>query len=132
LDNGSLKNLPHEPGRIYGMKSWKLALLGVVAGACVAGGYSVPALAQAGTTAAPTAPPPATHRFRQEDVFNTMTKVSRDVWRAKISGTSAQHMQELFLDGQRAYFKGDYDAAMSDFTAAEKIYKKYPNAITPD
>lgn len=35
-------------------------------------------------------------------------------------------MQELFLDGRRAYFKGDYDSAMSDFMAAEKIYKKYP------
>jgi len=113
------------------MKSWRLAILGVLAGACVGSAYSVPAFAQAGM-AAPTAPPPATHKFRKEDVYDTMTKVSRDVWRAKISGASAQHMQELFLDGQRAYFKGDYDAAMSDFTAAEKIYKKYPNAIVPD
>jgi hypothetical protein len=47
-----------------------------------------------------------------------MAKVSREVWRAKYSGASAQHIQELFLDGQRAYFKGDYDAAMSDFMAA--------------
>ena len=114
------------------MKSWKLALLGVVASACIGGAYSVPAFAQAGTTAAPTAPPPATHQFRRDDVFATMTKVSRDVWRAKVSGASAQHMQELFLDGQRAYFKGDYDSAMSDFMAAEKIYKKYPNAVTSD
>jgi hypothetical protein len=110
------------------MKSWKLAMLGVAAGACVASTYSVPAFAQAGMTA----PPPATHKFRQEDVYATMVKVSRDVWRAKYSGASAQHMQELFLDGQRAYFKGDHDSAMGDFMAAEKIYKKYPNAITPD
>lgn len=47
-------------------------------------------------------------------------------------GESAQHMQELFLDGQRSYFKGDYDSAMGDFMAAEKIYKKYPNTISPD
>jgi hypothetical protein len=110
------------------MKSWKLAMLGVVAGACVASTYSAPTFAQEGMTA----PPPAVHQFRKEDVFATMTKVSRDVWRAKVSGASAQHMQELFLDGQRAYFKGDYDSAMSDFMAAEKIYKKYPNTITPD
>jgi hypothetical protein len=110
------------------MKVWKLAMLCVAAGACVASAYPAPAFAQAGMTA----PPPAVHKFRREDVFATMQKVSRDVWRAKISGTSAQHMQELFLDGQRAYFKGDYDSAMSDFMAAEKIYKKYPNAITPD
>ena len=110
------------------MKSWKLAMLGVVAGACVASTYSAPAFAQAGMTA----PPPAVHKFRREDVYATMNKVSQDVWRAKVSGASAQHMQELFLDGQRAYFKGDYDAAMGDFMAAEKIYKKYPNAITPD
>lgn len=112
------------------MKAWKsckLAMLGA-AGVCAAGIYSAPAFAQSGMTA----PPPATHKFRQEDVFTTMTKVSRDVWRAKVSGASAQHMQELFLDGQRAYFKGDYDSAMSDFMAAEKIYKKYPNTITPD
>jgi hypothetical protein len=110
------------------MKSWKLAMLGVAAAACLASTYSVPAFAQAGMTA----PPAATHKFRQEDVYAMMVKTSRDVWRAKISGASAQHMQELFLDGQRAYFKGDYDSAMSDFMAAEKIYSKYPNAITPD
>lgn len=112
------------------MKSWKVAILGVVAaGACVASTYSAPAFAQSGMS---TAPPPAVHKFRREDVQATMTKVSRDVWRAKVSGASAQHMQELFLDGQRAYFKGDYDSAMSDFMAAEKIYKKYPNAVTAD
>lgn len=110
------------------MKFWKLVMLAVLGGVSVVSIYSVPAFAQAGVTA----PPPAVHQFRREDVFATMTKVSRDVWRAKVSGASAQHMQELFLDGQRAYFKGDYDSAMGDFMAAEKIYKKYPNAITPD
>jgi len=113
------------------INSWKLAMLVAVAGACIAGINAAPVFAQAGV-APPTAPPPVTHQFRREDVFQTMTKVSREVWRAKYSGASAQHMQELFLDGQRAYFKGNYDAAMSDFMAAEKIYKKYPNAITPD
>lgn len=110
------------------MKSWKLAMLGALAAACVAGIDSAPAFAQAGVTAAP----PAVHQFRREDVFATMTRVSKDVWRAKVSGASAQHMQELFLDGQRAYFKGDYDSAMSDFMAAEKIFKKYPNTVTAD
>jgi hypothetical protein len=109
------------------MKSWKLAMLGM-AGVCVAGIHSAPAFAQAGMTA----PPPAVHKYRREDAYKTMIKVSRDVWRAKVSGASAQHMQELFLDGQRAFFKGDYDSAMDNFMAAEKIYKKYPNAITPD
>jgi hypothetical protein len=109
------------------MKSWKLMILGV-AGICAASIYSAPLFAQS----AMTAPPPAVHKFRREDVQKTMTKVSKDVWRAKISGASAQHMQELFLDGQRAYFKGDYDSAMSDFMAAEKIYKKYPNSVTAD
>jgi hypothetical protein len=113
-------------------KFWNLAMLGVTAAACITIGYSAPAFAQAGTTAPPTAPPPAVHKFRQQDVYAAMVKTSRDVWRAKISGASAQHMQELFLDGQRAYFKGDYDSAMADFMAAEKIYKKYPNAISPD
>ena len=115
------------------MKSWKFAMLAVVAATCFASAHSGPVFAQESMSAPPPAsPPPATHKFRREDVFATMTKVSRDVWRAKVSGASAQHMQELFLDGQRAYFKGDYDSAMSDFMAAEKIYKKYPNAVTPD
>ena len=61
-----------------------------------------------------------------------MVKTSRDVWRAKISGESAQHMQELFLDGQRSYFKGDYDSAMGYFMPADKNYNKYPNTIAPD
>ncbi len=111
------------------MKSWKIAMLGlIIAVACLASSYSTPVFAQA----PPTAPPPATHKFRQQDVYATMVKTSRDVWRAKISGESAQHMQQLFLEGQRAYFKGDYDSAMGDFMAAEKIYKKYPNTISPD
>ena len=113
------------------MKSWKLTVLGV-AGVCAASICSVPAFAQSAAPSETTAPAPTTHKYRREDVQKTMTKVSRDVWRAKLSGASAQHMQELFLDGQRAYFKGEYDSAMSDFMAAEKICKKYPNAITPD
>jgi hypothetical protein len=39
-------------------------------------------------------------------------------------------MEQLFLDGQRAYFHGDYDGAMHDFLAAERIVSKYPNDIT--
>jgi hypothetical protein len=115
------------------MNFWKSAMLGVIAASCMVFIGSGSASAQGGMTAPPpAAPPPATHKFRRNDVYAAMTKVSREVWRAKYSGASAQHMQELFLDGQRAYFKGDYDAAMGDFMAAEKIYKKYPNAITPD
>ena len=95
------------------MKSWKLAILGV-AGICGAGIFSASAFAQAPVPAPPTAPPPAIHKFRRRDVYATMNRVSQDVWRAKVSGASAQHMQELFLDGQRKYFKGDYDGAMSD------------------
>jgi hypothetical protein len=124
------------------MKSWKLAMLGL-AGVCGAGIYSAPALAQPGTAASPAAEPTTVqapygvkkgdwHKYRKEDVYTTMTKVSRDVWHAKYSGASAQHMQELFLDGQRAYFKGNYDEAMHDFIAAERIYQKYPNAISND
>jgi hypothetical protein len=109
------------------MKSWKLMILGVT-GICAASIYSAPLFAQS----AMTMPPPAVHEFRREDVQKTMTRVSKDVWRAKVSGASAHHMQELFLDGQHAYFKGDYDSAMSDFIAVEKIYKKYPNAVTAD
>ena len=114
------------------MRAWKLALLGV-AGLCGAGIYSASAFAQAAAVPAPpTAPPPAIHKFRRRDVYATMNRVSRDVWQAKVSGASAQHMQELFLDGQRAYFKGDYDGAMADFEQCETIYKKYPNVISPD
>jgi hypothetical protein len=115
------------------MNLWKSAMLGAVALGSVACLNSASAFAQSGMTAPPpAAPPAATHKFRRDDVYAMMTKVSREVWRAKYSGASAQHMQELFLDGQRAYFKGDYDAAMGDFMAADKIYKKYPNAVTPD
>ena len=113
------------------MRSWKLAILGV-AGLCGAAIYSASAFAQAAVPAPPTAPPPAIHKFRRRDVYATMNRVSRDVWQAKVSGASAQHMQELFLDGQRAYFKGDYDGAMADFEQVETIYKKYPNVISPD
>ncbi len=84
------------------MKSWKLAMLGV--------GRSLRRkhLFGPGVRSSPartTAPPPAVHKFRREDVYATMNKVSQDVWRAKVSGASAQHMQELFLDGQREYLQ---------------------------
>lgn len=119
------------------MKSWKLALLGLVA-VFVAGMYSL-ALAQmaaspgaeATTAQAPFGPKKGTwQKYRKADVQATMTKVGQDVWHAELSGASAQHMQELFLGGQRAYFKGDYDGAMHKFLAAERITKKYPNDIT--
>ncbi len=121
------------------MKSWKLAMLGLVA-VFVAGMYSARAFAQAGASSAPAAEPSTAQapygakkgewrKYRKSDVQATMTKVGQDVWHSQESGTSGQHMQELFLDGQRAYFKGDYDKAMHDFLAAERITRKYPNDI---
>lgn len=121
------------------MNSWKLAPLGVAA-IFVGGMYAASAFAQAA------APPPAAEsttaqaphgakkgewqKYRKSDVQATMTKVGQDVWHAQLSGASAQHMQQLFLEGQRAYFKGDYDGAMHSFLEAEQITKKYPNDIT--
>ena len=69
-------------------------------------------------------------KYRKEDVQAVMTKVAQDVWHTQYSGASAQHMEQLFLDGQRAYFRGDYDGAMHNFLAAERIVSKYPNDIT--
>ncbi|HLK80852.1 MAG TPA: hypothetical protein VKT99_05055 [Xanthobacteraceae bacterium] len=69
-------------------------------------------------------------KYRREDVQAVMTKVAQDVWHSQYSGASAQHMEELFLDGQRAYFHGDYDGAMHNFLTAERIVSKYPNDIT--
>lgn len=122
------------------MKSWKLAMVGLVA-VFVAGRYSARAFAQTGASPSSMAEPTTAQapygakkgewqKYRKSDVQATMTKVGQDVWHAQLSGASAQHMQELFLDGQRAYFKGDYDAAMHSFLAAERITKKYPNDIT--
>ena len=122
------------------MNSWKLAILSLVA-AFVAGLYSAPAFAQTEATASPMAEPTTAQapyglkkgewqKYRKSDVQAAMTKVGQDVWHAQFAGASAQHMQELFLDGQRAYFKGDYDGAMHSFIAAERISEKYPNDIT--
>lgn len=119
-------------------KSLKLAMVGLAA-VCVAAVYSVPSFAQA--TATPEAMPTTAQapfgkksgtwvKYSKGDVQNTMTKVGQDVWHARVSGASAQHMQQLFLEGQRAYFKGDYDGAMHAFLAAERISQKYPNDIT--
>jgi hypothetical protein len=69
-------------------------------------------------------------KYRKEDVQAVMTKVAQDVWHTQYSGASAQHMEQLFLDGQRAYFRGDYDGAMHNFLAVERIVSKYPNDIT--
>jgi hypothetical protein len=110
------------------MKSWKLAMLGLAA-VFVAGMYSARAFAQAGAPASPMAEPTTAqapygakkgewHKYRKSDVQTTMTKVGQEVWHAQFAGASAQHMQELFLDGQHS------------FLAAERISKKYPNDVT--
>lgn len=119
-------------------RSLKLAMVAMVA-VCVALICSVPSFAQEEkptpapmptTSQAPFGPKHGTwKKWNKEDVQATMTKVGQDVWHAKVSGTSAQHMQQLFLEGQRLYFKGDYDGAMHKFLAAERISQKYPNDI---
>ncbi|MGA8058873.1 MAG: hypothetical protein WB999_11560 [Candidatus Binataceae bacterium] len=119
-------------------KSLKLTMLGLVA-VCVAGIYSAISFAQASTS--PMAEPTTAqapfekksgtwHKYRKEDVQAVMTKVAQDVWHAQYSGASGQHMEQLFLEGQRAYFHGDYDGAMHDFVATERIVSKYPNDVT--
>ncbi len=119
-------------------ESLRLAMVGLVA-VCVAVLFSASSFAQGEaspaaqptTAQAPYGPKSGTwKKYRKQDVQATMTKVGQDVWHAQLSGASAQHMQELFLEGQRAYFKGDYDKAMHDFLAAERITQKYPNDIT--
>jgi hypothetical protein len=119
-------------------KSLKLTMLGLVA-VCVAGVYSAILFAQ--VSASPMAEPTTAQapfgkksgtwqKYRREDVQAVMTKVAQDVWHAKYAGASGQHMEQLFLEGQRAYFQGDYDGAMHDFLAVERIVLKYPNDIT--
>jgi hypothetical protein len=119
-------------------RSLKLTMLSLAA-VCVAGVYSATSFAQASPS--PMAEPTAAQapfgkksgtwqKYRKEDVQAVMTKVAKDVWHTQYSGASAQHMEQLFLDGQRAYFHGDYDGAMHNFIAAERIVSKYPNDIT--
>jgi len=120
-------------------KSLKLAMVGLVA-VSVAGVYSATSLAQMAASPSPMAVPTTAqapygpksgtwHKYTKADVQSVMTKVGMDVWHAKYSGASGQHMQELFLDGQRLYFHGDYDGAMHNFLAAERIVAKYPNDV---
>jgi hypothetical protein len=119
-------------------KSLKLTMLGLVA-VCVAGVYSALSFAQGSTS--PMAEPTTAQapfgkksgtwqKYRKEDVQAVMTKVAQDVWHAQYSGASGQHMEQLFLEGQRDYFHGDYDGAMHNFIATERIVSKYPNDIT--
>ncbi len=119
-------------------KSLKLTMLGLAA-LCVTGVYSVISFAQ-GTTSPMAEPSTAQapfgkksgtwQKYRKEDVQAVMTKVAQDVWHAQYSGASGQHMEQLFLEGQRDYFRGDYDSAMHNFIATERIVSKYPNDIT--
>jgi hypothetical protein len=119
-------------------RSLKLTMLGMVA-VCGASVYSATSFAQAPPS--PMAEPSTAQapfgkksgqwqKYRKEDVQAVMTKVAQDVWHTQYSGASAQHMEQLFLDGQRAYFRGDYDGAMHNFLAVERIVSKYPNDIT--
>jgi hypothetical protein len=120
------------------LKSLKMPMLGLVA-VCVAGIYSASSLAQMASPSPMAAPTTAQapygaksgtwHKYRKADVQAVMTKVGMDVWHSQYSGASAQHMQQLFLEGQRMYFHGDYDGAMHNFLAAERIVSKYPNDV---
>jgi hypothetical protein len=98
---------------------------------CPAGSFAQTPMAQPTTAQAPFQKKSGQwQKYRRGDVQAVMTKVAQDVWHAQYSGASAQHMQELFLAGQRDYFRGDYDGAMHKFLAAERIVSKYPNDIT--
>lgn len=119
-------------------KSLKLTILGLVV-FCVTGVCSAISFAQGSTS--PMAEPTTAQapfgkksgtwqKYRKEDVQAVMTKVAQDVWHAQYSGASGQHMEQLFLEGQRDYFRGDYDGAMHNFIATERIVSKYPNDIT--
>jgi len=61
-----------------------------------------------------------------------LSVVSQEVWHAQQSSTGYGRVQQEYIEGERAYFKGDYPSAIKHLTAASKIVKGIPNDYAND
>jgi outer membrane protein assembly factor BamD (BamD/ComL family) len=80
--------------------------------ATLAVGISLPAFAQEVT---------------REEAQKVMTKVNQDVMHAQFSSTGYGNVQKLYVEGQTAYFKGNYAEAVKKFNEVDAKVKNLPN-----
>lgn len=55
------------------------------------------------------------------------SRVSQDVMHAQFSSTGYGNVQQLYSEGQAAYFKGDYAEAVKKFNQVDAKVKTLPN-----
>jgi outer membrane protein assembly factor BamD (BamD/ComL family) len=63
----------------------------------------------------------------REQAQAVLGRVSQDVWHAQMSSTGYGRVQELYTEGERAYFKGDYAEAVKKLNMADSIVRGLPN-----
>jgi hypothetical protein len=98
------------------MKTVKIPAL--LAAMAIAAAFSLPAFAQSEVT--------------REHAQAVLGRVSQDVWHAQLSSTGYGRVQELYTEGERAYFKGDYATAVKKLNQADKIVRGMPNDYGAD
>lgn len=72
-------------------------------------------------------PASAQSEVTREQAQAVLARVSQDVWHAQLSSTGYGRVQELYTEGERAYFKGDYAEAVKKLKMADKIVREMPN-----
>jgi hypothetical protein len=68
----------------------------------------------------------------KEEAQSLLSIVSQQVWHAQHSSTGYGRVQEEYLEGERAYFQGDYAKAIKHLKIAHKIVKGIPNDYAND
>jgi hypothetical protein len=61
-----------------------------------------------------------------------LSVVSQQVWHAQQSSTGYGRVQQEYIEGERAFFKGDYAGAIKHLTVASKIVQGIPNDYAND
>jgi len=75
---------------------------------------------------------PAASEATKAQAQALLSVVSQEVWHAQQSSTGYGGVQQEYIEGERAYFKGDYPSAIKHLTAASKIVKGIPNDYAND
>ena len=68
----------------------------------------------------------------REQAQAVLARVSQDVWHAQLSSTGYGRVQEMYTEGERAYFKGDYAEAVKKLKIADSIVRGMPNDFSAE
>jgi hypothetical protein len=68
----------------------------------------------------------------RSDAQAMLALVSQEVWHAQNSSTGYGRVQQEYIEGERAYFRGDYAEAVKHLSIAQKTVQGIPNDLAPN